>query len=93
MILPIINLLLLALTVYKWTLFAVVIISWIPSIPRYHPVVRFLNDITDPVLRPLRALIPPQKTGYIDFSPLIAFLVIGFLQQALFQLVPPTIIR
>ncbi len=76
-------LLLWCLEIYKWVLFTTVLISWIHSIPRYHPLVRFLRNVTEPVLRPLRQLLPPEKTGYIDFTPLIVFFVIQAIQGIL----------
>jgi YggT family protein len=38
--------------------------------------------MTEPALRPIRKLVPPYKVG-LDFSPLIAVLIIMFLQYAL----------
>ena len=56
-----------------------VIISWIP-VNRYHPLVRFINDVTEPLLRPFRAVLPVGRGG-IDFSPLILFIVLGIVQR------------
>jgi YggT family protein len=60
------------------------IMSWIPSIDPYHPIIRLIYRITDPILEPIRALIPP--VGGMDISILIVFLVIYFLRQALASL-------
>ncbi len=83
------RLLILILQVYQWIIIARAVVSWIPSIPRYHPAVRLLEDLTEPVLRPLRRLIPPEKTAYVDFTPLIAFFFISFLIRALVSVAAP----
>jgi YggT family protein len=51
-----------------------VILSWFPNIDRSNPLVQLLFDITEPVLKPVREILP--QTGMIDFSPLVVFLVI-----------------
>lgn len=43
-----------------------------------------LLDITDPVLRPIRRILPP--VGGIDFSPLLALVLIQLVSQVLIQL-------
>jgi YggT family protein len=48
----------------------------------YNPIVQFLVKMTEPVLKPLRKLVPTWKLG-IDLSPLLAILIIYFLQYAL----------
>ncbi len=40
--------------------------------------------MTEPVLRPIRKLVPPYRVG-LDFSPLIAALIIIFLRSALIK--------
>lgn len=45
-----------------------------------HPLIRFIYRITDPILRPFENIIPPTSTG-IDFSPLIAILVLEVLRR------------
>lgn len=87
------SLIILALEIYQWMIIARAILSWVPSVPRYHPIVRFLHNVTEPVLAPLRRLLPPEKTGYIDFTPLLVFFFIGFLTSVLAKSVPPAIIR
>ncbi len=65
------------LRIYFWIIIIRAIISWVNPDP-YNPIVRFLYQITEPVLRPIRRIIPPM--GGIDISPLIVILVIYFLQ-------------
>jgi YggT family protein len=64
---------------YILILFARAIFSWFPISPDSPlvPVVRFLHAVTEPVLAPLRRVIPPL--GMFDMSFLVAFLLIEFL--------------
>ncbi|NLK08286.1 MAG: YggT family protein [Firmicutes bacterium] len=62
-----------------------VIITWIPSLDYYHPVVRFIYDWTEPVLAPLRRLIPPL--GGFDLSPIFVFLGLEFIRGTLLRIV------
>jgi len=55
------------------------VLSWVNPDP-YNPIVRFIYNLTEPVLGRIRRLLPLQLGG-IDFSPIIVFLAIIFLQQ------------
>ncbi|MBN2055053.1 YggT family protein [bacterium] len=68
--------------IYMWIIIARAVVSWTPA-PRQHPLVKFLRDITEPVLRPIRRLIPPRVTGNIDLSPVIAILGLELIARAL----------
>ncbi|MGE5174082.1 MAG: YggT family protein [Betaproteobacteria bacterium] len=68
------------LNVYMWIIIIRALISWVNPDP-YNAIVQILTRVTEPVLRPIRKLVPPYKVG-IDFSPLIAILIIIFLQYA-----------
>ena len=63
-----------------WTFFiliiAMVILSWVGQ-RFHHPIVPLIYQLTDPVLRPIRKVIPPISG--IDLSPLFALIVIRFL--------------
>lgn len=74
------------LQVYSYVLLARALVSWIPNLDPYNPIVQFLYQITEPVLEPIRRLIPPVG-GMIDISMLVAFFGIMILQQLLFSLV------
>jgi len=54
-----------------------VLFSWFSMGNSGGPIVRLLDDITNPIITPLRRVIPPL--GMIDISPLIAILLIQFL--------------
>ena len=70
-----------ALTAYYWIIIIRAIVSWVNPDP-WNPIVRFLYRATDPVLRPIQRLLPMRGWG-IDFSPLVAILVIIFVQRFL----------
>jgi YggT family protein len=66
-------------------LLARALVSWIPNLDPSHPAVRFLYEATEPVLEPIRKLVPPIG-GFIDISILIAFFALIILQQLLSSL-------
>jgi YggT family protein len=66
-----------AFQVYSWLIIVRVVLSWVRHNP-YHPLIRFIYDVTEPYLRIFRRFIPP--VGMIDLSPIVAFLVLGVLQ-------------
>ncbi len=49
----------------------------------YHPVIRFLQRITEPLLAPLRRYIPPLRSGgvYWDITPMVAILLLWAAEQ------------
>ncbi len=69
------------LTVYMWIIIARALISWVNPDP-YNKIVIFLYRVTEPVLRPIRRIIPRHSLP-IDFAPLIVLLIIIFLQSFL----------
>jgi YggT family protein len=75
------------LSVYFWILFIRILASWFPA-PMSGPlraVWTLLYDLTDPVLRPLRNVIPPVRFGAmaLDLSPILVFVILGVIQAAL----------
>jgi len=82
-ILGIVRVLEIVLELYMWVIIIRALISWVNPDP-YNPIVQVLARVTEPVLRPIRKLAPPYKVG-IDLSPLIATLIIVFLQYALIK--------
>jgi YggT family protein len=69
-----------ALNIYMWVIIIRALLSWVNPDP-YNPIVQILTRLTEPVLLPIRKLVPPYKIG-LDLSPLIATLFIIFLQYA-----------
>ena len=72
------------LDVYVWVIIAAALITWVSPDPR-NPIVMFLRQITEPVLAPVRRLLPPWKTGGLDFSPLIVIIAIQFVERVIFR--------
>ncbi len=54
------------------------VLSWVSPDP-YNPIVRFIHNITEPVLYQIRKRVPMMYGG-IDFSPVIVILIIIFLR-------------
>jgi YggT family protein len=64
---------------YALLIFVRVIFSW-GTVSYANPVMRFLVNTTDPLLVPLRRIVPPL--GMVDISALVAFLIVWLFQQA-----------
>lgn len=69
------------LSVYLWIVIARAIVSWFSPDPR-NPIVRFLHVTTEPILYPIRRMLPVNFGG-IDFSPVILIVGIVLLQKLL----------
>jgi YggT family protein len=89
---PLLVVLCVVLTVYWIILFVRVILSWATLLgfrPPYSGPLRslldLLDDVTEPVLRPLRRLIPPMRAGGIglDLSIIVAFVILAVLRAAI----------
>jgi YggT family protein len=72
-----------ALQLYMWVIIIAALITWVQPNP-YNPVVMFLERITEPVLRPIRRILPPMG---LDISPVIAIFAIMFVRMV----IPPTL--
>jgi YggT family protein len=70
------------LNLYSWVIIAAALITWVSPDPR-NPIVQFLHRITEPVLAPVRRLLPPWKTGGLDLSPLIVLIAIQFVERVI----------
>ena len=69
---------------YTFILLIRVLLTWIPNLDPYNPIIQVLRQITDPVLEPARQLIPP--IGGIDISAIAVFIALRFLADALLRL-------
>jgi len=67
------------LTFYMWIVVARAVLSWVSPDP-YNPIVRFIHNVTEPVLYRIRTKIPVDFGG-IDFSPIIVILCVVFLEN------------
>ena len=68
------------LSAYIWIIIARAVISWVNADP-YNPVVRFLHQVTDPLLNRIRRFLPVM--GGFDLSPMVLSCAIIFLQSFL----------
>lgn len=68
------------LFIYMWLIIIRALISWVNPDP-WNPIVQFLSRATDPVLYMIRRRIGGIGMGF-DFSPIVAILIIMFLQFA-----------
>ncbi|MCK9377316.1 MAG: YggT family protein [Syntrophobacterales bacterium] len=71
----------LALTIYMWMIIARALLSWVNPDP-YNPIVRFLYNVTEPVMGWVRRRVP-LIFGGLDLSPILVLLAIVFLQRFL----------
>jgi YggT family protein len=78
---------------YVWLLIASAVLSWLIAfnvVNTRHPVVgmvaNFLYQVTEPVLRPIRSILP--NLGGIDISPVILIIVLFFIRNLLFEYFP-----
>jgi len=71
------------LVIFMWIIIARAILSWVSPDP-YNPIVRFIHNITEPVLFQIRKRIP-LNFGGIDFSPILVLLAVIFLQRFVVQ--------
>ena len=77
------SVLLLILTIVWWGLIAGIIISWVAG-GNSHPAFILLQQISDQICKPFRRVLPP--VGGLDFSPILAFILLNFLWAAVFGL-------
>jgi len=83
---PLANLIGTVIGLYIWVLIATAVLSWLTAfgiVNRHNPVVngigRFCYALTEPVLRPIRRILP--NLGGVDVSPIIALLLVWFIQD------------
>jgi len=70
------------LTILYWLILIRALVSWVNPDP-YNPVVQFLYKTTEPILYPIRRVLPLQMGIGLDLSPILAFLIIIFLRSFL----------
>ena len=67
------------LSILQLLIIARVILSWVASPVSRNPVVQFIRQVTDPILLPIRSILP--RTGMFDLSPMVALFAIYALQS------------
>jgi YggT family protein len=71
------------LDIASWLIIIRALISWVNPDP-FNPIVQFLYKVTEPILAPLRRLMPMYAIG-LDISPVFALLLIWFLKLFLIK--------
>ena len=71
-------------TVLTMAIFARVLLSWFPIRPD-SPLILVLDEITEPILRPLRSIVP--RLGMLDITPIVALVLLQLLQNVLMSAV------
>ena len=79
------------LTIYMWLIIIRAILSWVNPDP-YNPIVNFLYQTTEPVLYRIRRYLPLPRMA-IDLSPIIAFIIIIFLDRFLVGTLQDIVVR
>lgn len=74
---------------YQFLILIRVLLSWVNVNPYgraiNHPLIDLLYRLTDPVLEPLRRLIPPIG-GMLDISPIVAMILLEVVRQVIVRL-------
>ena len=65
---------------YWWSILVIVVVSFINQ-GSYHPVIGLLDQLLNPIMAPLRNILPTM--GPLDFSPLVALIILSLLQDTL----------
>ena len=71
-------------SIFSFAILARVLLTWVRPGPT-HPAVKLLFDVTEPVLRPIRDMMPAM--GMFDFSPIVAIFLIKALQALVSSLI------
>ncbi len=75
---------------FSLLILARILMSWM-QIDRYNPVVKLIFDITEPILAPIRRLLP--QAGMFDFSPMVAILLMEFLVVPVLSIIVRSLFR
>ena len=93
----ILEIILLVLDLYVWLLIASAILSWLVAFnvvntrnPLVAGIAEFLYRITEPLLAPIRSVMP--NFGGLDISPIILILIIMFIQRVIAYYIYPNVI-
>lgn len=92
----VLDIILIILQLYWWVVLAMIIMSWLISFNVINTrnqfvdmVWRVVNQLTDPVLRPIRRVMP--NFGGLDLSPLVLFLIIFFIERVIVYYIYPNV--
>jgi YggT family protein len=92
----VLEIIMMLLDLYWWVVLAMIIMSWLISFNVINTrnqfvetVWRVLNALTEPVLRPIRRIMP--NFGGLDVSPIILFIIIYFIQRVIVLYIYPNV--
>ncbi|MEC4683160.1 MAG: YggT family protein [Nitrospirota bacterium] len=68
---------------FTWIVIIRALLSWVRPDP-HNPIVRFMDYVTEPFLSPIRRLVPPEKMGGLDLSPLILIFIIQVIEHFIY---------
>ncbi|ODN71097.1 YggT family protein [Methylobrevis pamukkalensis] len=92
----ILDVIMIALDLYMWVVIASVIFSWLYAFNVINPRNQFVSmvgnalyQVTEPVLRPIRNILP--NLGGLDLSPIVLFLIIILIQQMILRYAYPMV--
>ena len=80
-----------SLNIYMWLIIVRALLSWVNPDP-YNPIVNFLYQVTEPVLYQIRRYLPFRGLA-IDLSPIVAFMIIIFLDRFLVGTLQDIVVR
>ena len=70
----------LVVTIYFFAVIAMIVISWIAP-GSSHPGIQLIFQVTEPIMRPFRSILPPM--GGLDLSPILLFIVLNMVRVML----------
>jgi YggT family protein len=80
-----INIINIVFRIYSYLILARIFLSWLP-VDRTNPIVKFIYQVTEPILAPFRIILPLGGMG-IDLSPIIVFFLLNLLRTSLVRLI------
>lgn len=72
-------------SIFELLILARVLISWVNA-DRYNPIVQFIYQLTEPILAPVRRILPTP--GMMDFSPIVVIIAAQIIRQIVIQILP-----
>jgi YggT family protein len=76
----IVNFVVILFRILSYAIIIRALMSWFPVAPT-NPIVRLLDDVTEPILAPLRRIVP--RLGMMDITPIVALVLLQVLGQVL----------
>ncbi len=73
------------ISIYKMIILARIILSWVQLNP-YNPIIKFISQITDPLLDAVQKSFPFLVAGGFDLSPIVVFFLLQATQDAIVRI-------